>query len=652
MYFLQPLALLFLGAALVPPLLHLFERRRPPEVEFPAVRYLRQTEREASRTIRLRHLLLLLLRVAAVALLALAAARPVVPRRGAGHQPTAVALVLDHSLSSAAVSGGVRAFDDLAARARETLEAARASDAVWLLGADGIARRGTREELLRVLAATRPEARRLDLSAAVDVAARLVRASGYPQAEVHVLSDLQRTAFGAPDSAAAGLPLLFYHPAAEPPANRGIVAARATPETWLALAPGAVAGEVGGAPAPGGPAAVTVTLAGRAGGRAMMAPGDAALIPAPVFAPPARSSPGTAATAPGDRATISVPAAAPGYVAGEAQLEPDELRADDRRPFAVRVVAPATVTVSAQAEPGPFVAEALQTLAAAGQIRLGGPGAAASTVRLGERAGPAGASAVVLAPHDPVELGAVNRSLAAAGVPWRFGARVEREDTLAALAPLLGPIAGVQVHRRYRLEPAAPGAAAPGGVLARAGADPWLVASGRVLVVGSRLVPEETQLPLSPGFVPFLGILLNQLARGDEGIVEAAPGQSVPLPDAVTAIGLGAGRVQPVTGGRAVAVPSEPGVYPLLAGGDTVGALVVAPDARESDLTRATASDLAALFPGARVTVAADARAYAGERFRAAGRAELTGAALLAALAVLVAEGLVAAGGVRRRGGA
>ena len=52
MYFLQPLALLFLGAALVPPLLHLFQRRRPPDVAFPAVRYLRQTEREASVCVR------------------------------------------------------------------------------------------------------------------------------------------------------------------------------------------------------------------------------------------------------------------------------------------------------------------------------------------------------------------------------------------------------------------------------------------------------------------------------------------------------------------------------------------------------------------------------------------------------------------------
>lgn len=631
MYFLQPLALLFLAAALVPPLLHLFQRRRPPDVAFPAVRYLRQTEREASRTIRLRHLLLLLLRVGAVALIALAAARPVVPKRvGVGHEPTAVALVLDNSLSSGAVAGGVRAFDDLAARAREALQAAQASDALWLIGADGIARRGSPAELLGVVGALRPEPVRLDLSAAVATAAQLVRSSGYARGEVHVLSDLQLTAFGRRDSAAAGLPLLCYRPAPEPPANRAVVSATAVPATWVAARGdvasgargmgGAVAVVIGGAPAPrGAKVTVAASVGGRAGPRSLVAPGDAVLLPA---------------TAP-----------AAGWVAGAVSLEADELRTDDQRSFAVRVVTAATVHVSPRADLGRFVTEALGVLAGAGQIRLGGD----AGVLLGESAPPSG-SAVVFPPHDPVELGAANRALAAAGVPWRFGEPVEREDTLAA--PQLSGVSGVAVRRRYRLE-AVPGPGEPGrGVLARAGGDPWLVRAGRVVVVGSRLVPEETALPLTGGFVPFLADLVNRVAAGEEGILEAAPGDPVPLPENVSALALGGDSLQPVVGGRAATAPASPGVYPLMAGeADTVGVLVVAPDPRESDLRRASAGELATLFPGARVTVASNAGAYAAERFRGAGRSELTGLLLLLALLLLLVEGVVAAGGIRRRHG-
>jgi len=614
MVFLQPLALLLLGAALVPPLLHLFERHRPPDVVFPAVRYLRETEREAQRTIRLQHLLLLLLRVAAVALLALAAARPVVPARfGAGHEPTALVVILDHSLSSGAVSGGVRVFDDLEARAAETLRAAQPSDALWLIGADGVARRGSREELLQAAAAARPEPVRLDLSAAVATAARLVRASGYARGEIHLLTDAQRTAFDAPDSAAAGLPLVIYEPAADPPANRAVVSARASPATWLAGS-GTVAAAIGGAPEPaGGRVAVTVTLRGREGARALVAPRDVALLP------------------------VTAPAA--GWSAGEVSLEPDELRADDSRPFAVRVVAPAAVSFDS-AETGPFLAVALGSLVRAGQARPGSAGA----VRLGDGPAAPGGPAVVLPPRDPVQLGNVNRALAAAGVPWRFGPRVEREDTLAA--PLVPDISGARVTRRYRLD--VPSGVEPAGVLARAGGDPWLVRAGRTVLVGSRLVPEETSLPLASGFVPFVGDLVNRFARGEEGILEAAPGTAVALPDAVTGLAAPGGAVRRIGAERRIAAPQAPGVYFLLASADTVGALVVAPDPRESDLRRATAGELAGLFPGARVSVAASERGYAAVRFRGAGRSELTGWLLVAALLVLALESVVASGALER----
>src|SRR5205807_9726876 len=97
--FLHPLALLGLAAAAIPALLHLLERRTPPEAEFPPLRYLRDAERQSARRLRLRHLLLLILRTALVAVIVLAAARPIMPTGGSGgngtgsgavHAPTAL----------------------------------------------------------------------------------------------------------------------------------------------------------------------------------------------------------------------------------------------------------------------------------------------------------------------------------------------------------------------------------------------------------------------------------------------------------------------------------------------------------------------------------------------------------------------------------
>ena len=96
--FLTPM--LLAGAALVavPVVLHLLMKRRPVKLDFPALRFLRQKAAANRRQLRLSHLLLLLLRMAALALLALALARPTL--RGAGwladgEGPVAAVLVVD-----------------------------------------------------------------------------------------------------------------------------------------------------------------------------------------------------------------------------------------------------------------------------------------------------------------------------------------------------------------------------------------------------------------------------------------------------------------------------------------------------------------------------------------------------------------------------
>jgi Aerotolerance regulator N-terminal len=95
------LAPALLGAAAlvaVPILLHMIMRRKPVPHAFPALRFLQQRAVANRRRLRVSHLFLLLLRMAAVALLALAFARPVL--RGAawladGEAPVAAAFVFD-----------------------------------------------------------------------------------------------------------------------------------------------------------------------------------------------------------------------------------------------------------------------------------------------------------------------------------------------------------------------------------------------------------------------------------------------------------------------------------------------------------------------------------------------------------------------------
>ncbi|MGH7754073.1 MAG: BatA domain-containing protein, partial [Gemmatimonadales bacterium] len=219
MGFLQPLVLLGLAAAAIPALLHLLERRVPPELDFPAVRYLAETERRHARRLKLRHLLLLILRTALVVLVVVAAARPVARGGravGGGHEPTALALVVDNSLSAGAVRDGVRALDRIRALARATLGETSAADRLWLVLADGVVRRESRDAILATLDRLEVDDRRLDLSAAVTAAARAV--ANEPRArEVQVLSDLQATALGRA-RVPSGVRVLAVQPVS-PPAN-------------------------------------------------------------------------------------------------------------------------------------------------------------------------------------------------------------------------------------------------------------------------------------------------------------------------------------------------------------------------------------------------------------------------------------------------
>jgi hypothetical protein len=94
---------LLAGAALIaiPIALHLIMRRKVKQLKFPALRFVQQRRTLNQHRLRLRHLILLALRCAIIALLAFALARPMLRSSGAAGNldaPVATALVFDNSL--------------------------------------------------------------------------------------------------------------------------------------------------------------------------------------------------------------------------------------------------------------------------------------------------------------------------------------------------------------------------------------------------------------------------------------------------------------------------------------------------------------------------------------------------------------------------
>ncbi|MGH7529517.1 MAG: BatA domain-containing protein [Gemmatimonadales bacterium] len=594
MSFLNPLALLGLVAAAIPALLHLLQRRTPPELDFPPIRYLSEAERQSARRLKLRHLLLLILRTALIVVIVLAAARPLVSVAGGGtrgadanpaHAPTALVVILDNSPSSGAVVDGRPVFERLRAAARASLARANAADRTWLVLSDGVVRGGTPGALLASVDSAEPGWQRLDLVAAVERAARVAGAEPLPGREIHVLSDLQVTALAEGRAAVRDVRVLVLAPPETPPApNRGIADVRVAEGAAVVTVTGSGMAE---------PVPVTLRVARRSGpageSRALAALGSAVPLPIPAGA------------------------RVPGWWVGEASLVPDEFRADDRRLVAWHVAEPAAAAATPAA--GPFVAAALAVLREGQRVREpGGVGSAA--VLIGETPPPGGSRrevrAVIHPPADAALVGQANRALAARGITRRWAGRGTPGPIASTRVPELD---GQAVTRRLRLEPAAPLADSGADVLATVNGEPWLVrsAAGNAVLIGSRLDTSWTALPAAPAFVPFIDALVNRIASG--------------------AAQVGAGE-------------GHPRVEFRTAGGDTVAATVFGVDSRESDLTRATAEAAAQALGGddaPALAVADDA--FDAARFAGAGvrRIDLSGALLLVALLLAAAELGVAA---------
>ncbi|MCC6318417.1 MAG: BatA and WFA domain-containing protein [Gemmatimonadaceae bacterium] len=591
MSFLQPLFLLLGVGAAVPLVLHLMRRRIHMRVDFPAVQYLARAERENIRQIRMRNLLLMVLRMLVVLLLALAAARPLGAFFGTSHVPTAMAIVLDNSLSTSAVVNGQPLLATLRAAARDAAQAATSSDRLWLVTADGQVVGGSRETVLAAIDKTDALAGRGDLATAVTRASGLVAGAGLGAQQVVVVTDGQATAWDAPVTVGGvSVSVLAAAPAA--PANHAVVQAEARPARWT----------------PGG-SVVARTLGA-----------DSATYRIALGA--TRLASGTARA--GEELTVHSSPRTQGWSAGVVELEPDELRGDDARHFAVWVGAAPLVRIDASA--GAFARTAFDALVQSQRVAAGADVviAAADVVdRL---------PALLIAPSDPRRVGTANRALERLGVPWRFGAG-RRDETLARGERF----EGVKVTSRMPLI-AQSGAVAD--TLATAGGDAWVVAGEGYVLIGSPLDPSATDLPLRAGFVPWLGdIVAQRLAGETTALVEAAPAGPLRLPSGVTAVEASDGTSQPVAAMHAA--PARPGVYFLMRGSQRVGALVVNPEGEESDLRRLAPAALRDRLQGRSVAVTSDVAQWRRSLFASGSRRPLQVPLIVLALLLLAAETFV-----------
>lgn len=187
-------------AAIIPIVLHLIHHQKARQVPFPTLRFLRVSVEKTRRRKRVQDLLLMLIRAAALVLIALGLARPTITHLHSlmGVGSSAVVIVLDNSASMGAIDQEQSRLELAVGAASQILDELGDGDGVALLVTGGppfpeLGRLdSTQEKVRQVLPQCRVSYTRADLGAKVRQARKLLVESDAPNKQVYVLTDMQQ----------------------------------------------------------------------------------------------------------------------------------------------------------------------------------------------------------------------------------------------------------------------------------------------------------------------------------------------------------------------------------------------------------------------------------------------------------------------------
>ncbi|MEL6443671.1 MAG: BatA domain-containing protein [Bacteroidota bacterium] len=695
MTFLNPLVLLGLAAAAIPLLIHLFNFRKPRQVDFSTLAFLKELQRSTMRRVRVKQWLLLALRTLAILCLVLAFARPAVEGAWAGlfggRVPTSMAVVIDNSLSMTqrdAQGDYLGQARDLAAALAESLEPGDELVLVPTAPTENVqpASFSTAEPALDAIEQLEAAPGARTLTNAIAQAASLLEDAANLNREIVVVTDAQQatlvdsTGIGIPDD----LALTLLPVGAGRSANVAVTDARVESRIVEAGQPVRLSATlVNYSDAPLDDVAVRVLLDGQAVAEtaASLAPGVPTTVPL-TATPPTR-----------------------GWLAGTVKIEADAFEADDVRHFALHV--PATrrlLVVQGDGQRADLVALALTvaddrtafdvttipeaslpaaSLDAYDGVVLVGPatlssGETAALARYAEAGG-----GLLVFPGDNTGdlstlLGALGGGRFAGTVGQEGGPPIGSFDRVDTEHPLFDGIFSADDTQRRLEQPDVFFAAtyAPGGgteqtLIALPGGRPFLQevrhGQGTALVYAVAPDPAWSDFSVRGLFVPLLYRSAFYLAQNEDdeatrftvgelatlrlgGVREGTPVRLV-APEDVGSETVPEQRALP--GALLVDVPPEaipaPGVYDVRQGNTLLRRIAANLDARESNLTRLDATDARDALAEAtgRPVRLLDAAGGAGLRAAEQLQTERAGIELWktflwVALAFLVAEMLVA----------
>ena len=198
MEFVNPFFLFGLLAIGVPILIHLFNFRKYKRIYFTNVRFLRELKEQTKKRSKLRHLIILLLRILAIAFLAIAFAQPYIPfskNKVKADSRNAVSIYVDNSFSMQAMGIKGPLLEEARQKAHEIATAYKSTDVFQILTNDFEGKHQrlvSRDEFYRMLSeiTVTPVSRKL--SEVVSRQKDLLTESGVRMKSAFIVSDFQQ----------------------------------------------------------------------------------------------------------------------------------------------------------------------------------------------------------------------------------------------------------------------------------------------------------------------------------------------------------------------------------------------------------------------------------------------------------------------------
>ncbi len=206
MTFLNPTFLFALFASAIPILIHLFNLRRLRTVEFSSIKFLKELQRSRIRSLKIKQIILLIVRVLAIVFLVLAFSRPVI--KGylfnpivAGRARSSVVIILDNTLSMASIDERGRFINQAKAIAQRIADLLTESDEFALIRLSEVPEAATGgfvhniSFLRKLIDETEFTYTHKSLAEAFASAGEIIEKAKNLNREVYIISDFQKGGF-------------------------------------------------------------------------------------------------------------------------------------------------------------------------------------------------------------------------------------------------------------------------------------------------------------------------------------------------------------------------------------------------------------------------------------------------------------------------